>query len=215
MKKRSHFKIEQFSRTTSPLAMSGLLAVLQTDLVALLLKYLCDSHGVLLEIAKPIRSSPTFAWEASTQTAFTLHKVAEHLRTDSLCRRAISSYMGAMRLHNFVHMWAGVPSEVLRPGFVAFIKTHFDMHTSRIRTNFEEEMEELGGYEDYLRDHCRILAREQYPGDQGISRELNALMIYSRWGSPQVLERKLAVLSRCKNATTKSQKAYVHVLGSL
>lgn len=64
--------------------MSGLLAVLQTDLAASLMKYLHDSHGVLLEIAKPIRNSPTFAWEASTHTHFTLHKLAEHLRTDSL-----------------------------------------------------------------------------------------------------------------------------------
>ena len=120
-----------------------------------------------------------------------------------------------MRLHNFVHMWAGVPSEVLRTSFVAFIKTHFDMHTSRIRTNFEEDLEELGGYEDYLRDHCRILAREQYPGDQGISRELNALMIYSRWGEPQVEERRNAALRRHGDAATKSKKAYLHILGSL
>lgn len=116
-----------------------------------------------------------------------------------------------MHPYKFVHAWAGVPSTVLQHNFLEFFKPHFHLCASRIRTEFEEELEDLDGFEDYLRDHSRTLAREQYACEVGLPLELDALIIYSRWGEPQLNERRGVVLRKRRDAAIKMQEAYLHV----
>ena len=96
----------------------SLLRVLQSDLASVLMQYLDASHAQLLEIARPLRNSNTFAWEACTQRGFNLFKVAEHLRGDALCRRTLELMLWSEKA--FVRLWASIPESIITTDFLAF-----------------------------------------------------------------------------------------------
>ena len=96
----------------------SLLRVLQSDLASVLMQYLDASHSELLEVARPLRNSNTFAWEACTQRGFNLFKVAEHLRGDALCRRTLELMLWSKKA--FVRLWASIPETVVSTDFLAF-----------------------------------------------------------------------------------------------
>ena len=90
----------------------SLLEVLQLDIASMLMRYLDASHSELLEVARPLRNSSTFAWEACTQRGFNLFKVAEHLRGDALCRRTLELMVWSKNA--FVRLWASSPEGQMR-----------------------------------------------------------------------------------------------------
>ena len=96
----------------------SLLRVLQSDLASVLMQYLDASHAQLLEIARPPRSSQTFAMAVTTQHGFNLFKFVEHLRGDVLCRRAVEHTCGSER--HFDRLWASIPENIITTDFLAF-----------------------------------------------------------------------------------------------
>ena len=96
----------------------SLLRVLQSDLASVLMQYLDTSHAQLLEIARPPRSSQTFAMAVTTQHSFNLFKFAEHLRGDVLCRRAVEHTRGSES--HFDRLWASIPENIITTDFLAF-----------------------------------------------------------------------------------------------
>jgi len=99
----------------------SLLRVLQSDLASVLMQYLDTSHSELLEVARPLRNSQTFAWEACKQHGFTLFKFAEHLRGDALCRRAVKhTAESCVLLDVFTRLWASIPEAIITTDFLAF-----------------------------------------------------------------------------------------------
>ena len=96
----------------------SLLRVLQSDFVAVLMQYLDASHTQLLEVARPPRSSQTFAMAATTQRGFNLFKFVEHLRGDVLCRRALEQMCGSER--DYDRLWASIPETIITTDFLAF-----------------------------------------------------------------------------------------------
>ncbi len=105
--------------SAQPLSSSmSLLRVLQSDLASVLMQYLDASHAQLLEIARPPRSSQTFAMAVTTQHGFNLFKFVEHLRGDVLCRRAVEHMCGSER--HFDRLWASIPENIITTDFLAF-----------------------------------------------------------------------------------------------
>ncbi len=96
----------------------SLLRPLQSDFAPVLMQYLDTSHSELLEVARPLRSSHIFAWAAATQCDFNLFKLAEHLRGDPLCRRALEYEMESDR--DFDRLWASIPEVIVTTDFLAF-----------------------------------------------------------------------------------------------
>ena len=96
----------------------SLLRVLQSDLASVLMQYLDASHAQLLEIARPPRSSQTFAMAVTVQRGFNLFKFVEHLRGDVLCRRAVEHMCGSER--HFDRLWASIPENIITTDFLAF-----------------------------------------------------------------------------------------------
>ena len=96
----------------------SLLRVLQSDLASVLMQYLDASHAQLLEIARPPRSSQTFAMAVTTQHGFNLFKFVEHLRGDVLCRRAVEHTRGSES--HFDRLWASIPENIITTDFWAF-----------------------------------------------------------------------------------------------
>ena len=96
----------------------SLLRVLQTDFVAVLVQYLDASHTQLLEVARPLRNSQTFAMAVTTQRGFNLFKFVEHLRGDVLCRRAVEHTCGSEK--DFDRLWASIPETIVTTDFLAF-----------------------------------------------------------------------------------------------
>jgi hypothetical protein len=82
------------------------------------MQYLDASHAQLLEIARPPRSSQTFAMAVTTQHGFNLFKFVEHLRGDVLCRRAVEHMCGSER--HFDRLWASIPENIITTDFLAF-----------------------------------------------------------------------------------------------
>jgi hypothetical protein len=100
----------------------SLLRLLESDRTSLVMEFLND-HAELLQVARAIRNSPTFAWAASTHGDFTLNKVDAKLRTDALCRRAMMHYMSFKFPNNFIRVWSGVPKDMVkRQEFVWFFQ---------------------------------------------------------------------------------------------
>ena len=100
----------------------SLLSLLESDRTSLVMEFLND-HAELLQIARAIRNSPTFAWAASTHDDFTLNKVDVKLRADALCRRAMMHYMSFNFPNNFARVWSGVPKDMVkRQEFVWFFQ---------------------------------------------------------------------------------------------
>jgi hypothetical protein len=91
----------------------SLLRLLESDRTSLVMEFLND-HAELLQVARAIRNSPTFAWAASTHGDFTLNKVDAKLRTDALCRRAMMHYMSFKFPNNFIRVWSGVPKDMVK-----------------------------------------------------------------------------------------------------
>ena len=105
--------------SAQPLSSSmSLLRVLQSDLASVLMQYLDASHTQLLEIARPLRNSQTFAMAVTTQRGFNLFKFVEHLRGDVLCRRAVELTCGSE--NDFDRLWASIPETIVTTDFLAF-----------------------------------------------------------------------------------------------
>jgi hypothetical protein len=110
--------------------------------------FLHDSHRELLEVARSIRDSPAFAWGASTHSGFTLNKVAEHLRTDALCRRVMLNYMTNKFPCKFPHVWSGIPSAILiQPDFVKFFQSQFRVRVTGMCVSHQDEIDGIEEYE--------------------------------------------------------------------
>jgi hypothetical protein len=95
----------------------SLLRALQSDIAPMLMQYLDTSHSQLLEVARPLRNSHTFAWEACVQSGLNLFKFAEHLRGDALCRRTLELMLWSKKA--FVRLLASIPETIVTTDFLA------------------------------------------------------------------------------------------------
>ena len=125
----------------------SLLSLLESDRTSLVMEFLND-HAELLQVARAIRNSPTFAWAASTHDDFTLNKVDVKLRADALCRRMLSSYMALRFPNNFIRVWSGVPKDIVkRQEFVWFFQGLYISRLDSICKLNQVEFDDFRKYE--------------------------------------------------------------------
>ena len=133
----------------------SLLRALQSDVAATLMQYLGldTSHSRLLEVARPLRSSHIFAWEAAAEHDFNLFKFAENLRTDALCRRAVERMTGSDK--GFARLWTSIPDTIVTTDFLAFACVHIS-YSYKIRSSNHSGRPHLRPHLGGLRpDLCR------------------------------------------------------------
>jgi hypothetical protein len=188
----------------------SLLSVLQSEHAALVLGFLNNEYMELLEVARPIRNSPAFAWAVSTYTSFTLNKVDVHLRTDALCRRAMVHYMTFKFPYKFTRVWSGVPNDIFRPDFVQFFQSLFHSCRDRIGDSNKTEIDELAEYEHSLLTNARAANEIDY-SDEEDALEAEAAWRSGSWarGLPKLWED---LYHRHGVVENKMRRAYAHVV---
>ena len=188
----------------------SLLCLLQSDRTALVMEFLNNDHAELLQVARAIRNSPTFAWAASTHGDFTLNKVDVKLRTDALCRRAMMHYMIFKFPYKFPRVWSGVPNDIYRPAFVEFFQSLFHGCRDSIRDSNKTEIDDLAEYEYSLINEARA-ANELYYSDEEDAAEAEAVWRSGSWARGL---RKLwnDLYHRHRVVEDRMSRAYAHVM---
>ena len=188
----------------------SLLSVLQSEYAALVLGFLNNEYMELLEVARPIRNSPAFAWEISTYSDFTLNKVDVNLRTDALCRRAMEHYMTFEFPYKFTRVWFGVPNDIFRPDFVEFFQRQFNSCRDSIGDSNKTEIDDLAEYEFSLENDARIATEVDYSDEEDAVDAMNAW----RYGSWALGLQKLwkNLYHRHGVVENKMNRAYAHVM---
>ncbi len=151
----------------------SLLSVLQSEHAALVLGFLHDNWKpkspvfVLLEVARPIRNSPAFAWVISTYHDFTLNKVDANLRTDALCRRMLSRYMCVNFPDKFTRVWSGVPNAIMiQPGFAQFFHNAFHTQFTKVGDGNQYELNGIEEYEFQRENDARVAIEREYSDEE-------------------------------------------------
>ena len=149
-----------------PSAMS-LLRLLESDRTSLVMEFLNNDHAELLQVARAIRNSPTFAWAASTHGDFTLNKVDVKLRADALCRRAMMHYMSFKFPNNFTRVWSGVPKDMVkRQEFVWFFQGLYISRLDDICKLNKIEFDDFAEYEFALETAALAATEVDYSDEE-------------------------------------------------